>query len=550
MSARYLLLVEHKPAAARQVQGLLNSSAKAYATPLRWVQTARAAAHMLHQDPNCEAVLLSLSLPDTPGLEAMHHLRLRPQDPAVIVLSDVADDGLGLQAIEAGAQTYLVTSQASGADLQRALAQALRHKRRASETAKAMAEMRDLYDNAPCAFHSLDNKGVFLHVNATELNWLGCSREELVGRRSIREFLTPEGLEVFRQNFPRVAKEGRLDGVEFDLLGQTGQKRRVSIVANAVRNEQGELLMTRTVMLDITELHWAREQLRKAASEQDAMLNNDLIGIVKLKNRHAVWLNNAMHRIFGYAPGEMLGQPSSILYSSAEVSAAFGAAAYAAMKDGQAYRAQVQMVRKDGTPLWIDANGIQQSEEEYLWMLADITPIKESQAHVEHLAFHDALTGLPNRLLLADRLQQSLSDAKRQGRMLAVCYLDLDGFKPVNDRYGHEAGDLLLQEVARRLVKTVRDNDTVSRLGGDEFVLLLPRLGNADECAAILRRVVAEVARPFDLRQGRQASVTVSVGVAIFPKDALDGDSLLRHADRAMYSAKQKGPGQIEWHAN
>jgi diguanylate cyclase (GGDEF)-like protein/PAS domain S-box-containing protein len=546
--APYLLLVEHKPANARHVQSLLNSFASADALPLRWVQTARAAAQMVYQDPHCEALLLSLSLPDTPGLEALQLLHRHNPDPPVITFTDTSDDSLGLQAIDAGAQAHLTISQCSGGELQRALAQALRHKQQAAEQGKAMAAMRDLYDNAPCAFHSLNAQGVFLSVNATELNWLGCTREELVGKRNIREFLTPKSLEVFRENFPRVASEGRLEGVEIELIGQSGQKRHVTITANAVRNEHGDLLMTRTVMLDTTELHRAREQLRTASLEQEAMLNNDLIGIVRLKDRRAVWLNNAMHRIFGYEPGEMLGRPSSILYPSPEASAEFGARAYATLSKGQAFRTQVQMVRKDGTPLWVDANGIMQSEDEYLWMLADITPIKESQAHVEHLAFHDALTGLPNRLLLADRMQQALSDAKRRGHMLAVCYLDLDGFKPINDQFGRAAGDLLLKEVARRLNKSVRDHDTVSRLGGDEFVLVLPQLNQTEECLAIVRRVVSEVAKPVDLPEGKQGHVSVSVGVACFPGEQ-DADSLLRHADRAMYSAKQKGPGQIVFHA-
>jgi diguanylate cyclase (GGDEF)-like protein/PAS domain S-box-containing protein len=547
--APYLLLVEYNPANARHVQSLLNSFANADALPLRWVQSARAAAQMLYQEPHCEALLVSLNLSDAPGLEALHMLLLRGQGPPMIAITDTAADHLGLQAIEAGAQAYLVTSQMTAGELQRALAQAVRQKRQATELATVMAELRDLYDNAPCAFHSLNSQGVFLNVNATELNWLGCTREELVGKRSIRDFLSPKSLEIFSKNFPRVANEGRVEGVELELAGTTGQKRHVTVTANAVRDEQGSLLMTRTVMLDTTELHLAREQLRKASFEQEAMLNNDLIGIVRLKDRHAVWLNNAMHRIFGYEPGEMLGRPSSILYPSPEAFAEFGEMAYATLKAGQAFRSQVQMVRKDGTPLWVDANGIMQSEDEYLWMLADITRIKEAQVHVEHIAFHDALTGLPNRLLLADRMQQSLSDAKRQGQMLAVCYLDLDGFKLINDQFGHAAGDALLQEVARRLSECVRAHDTVSRLGGDEFVLVLPHLHRPEECQEIVRRVVSEVARPFDLPGGTQGHVSVSVGVACFPGDDEDVDSLLRHADRAMYNAKRQGQGQIVWHA-
>jgi diguanylate cyclase (GGDEF)-like protein/PAS domain S-box-containing protein len=418
--------------------------------------------------------------------------------------------------------------------------------------ASALAESGELYNDAPCGFHSIDSAGVFLYANATLLRWLGCTREELIGKRRITEFLSEAGKEEFRNNFPRLANEGRLDALAIELIGAQGQTRHVSVTANAVRDAQGQFLMTRTVLFDISELHQSRERLRQIAHEQDAMLNNDLIGIVKLKDRQAVWLNSAMYRIFGYGPGEMQGLPSSILYPSEQAFADFGAAAYSALSSGQIYRAQVQMVRKDGTLLWIDANGflLSAQTQEFMWMLADITPIKQAQAHVEHLAFHDALTGLPNRLLLSDRLEQSLGLAARQKQMLALCYLDLDGFKPVNDQHGHEAGDRLLQEVARRLRLAVRTSDTVCRLGGDEFVLLLPGLTQREECARVVQRAAIAIAQPFDLGEGHVASVTASIGVALFPADAQDADNLLRHADRAMYRAKQQGPGHTRWHGD
>jgi diguanylate cyclase (GGDEF)-like protein/PAS domain S-box-containing protein len=415
----------------------------------------------------------------------------------------------------------------------------------------ALAEARDLYDNAPCGYHSLDAQGVFLRVNNTLLTWLGCTRDELIGQRCIKEFYTLEGQAQFDRSYPGFVAAGGTVNMEFDLICSGGQVRRMRLTANAIRDAGGQFLMTRSVMVDVSETHHIRDQLVRAVLEQEAMLNNDLIGIVKLKNRRAVWLNQAMYRIFGYGENDkFLGESSSILYPSEEAFLSLGAAAYETLKAGRPYRAQVQMKRKDGTLLWIDANGVLLSGEdaEFMWMLADITPMKTSQERAEHLAVHDALTGLPNRLLLSDRLAQSLNLAKRQQHNLALCYLDLDGFKPINDQYGHQAGDRLLQEVARRLRAVVRGNDTVCRLGGDEFVLLLPGLVKIEEALQVVQRAVTEVARPYALGGDVLAQVSVSVGVACFPTDALDPDNLMRHADRAMYQAKRLGKGRVCWH--
>ena len=156
------------------------------------------------------------------------------------------------------------------------------------------------------------------------------------------------------------------------------------------------------------------------------------------------------------------------------------------------------------------------------------------------MAYFDALTGLPNRRMLSDRLQLAIAQAQRSERLLAVCYLDLDDFKPINDTWGHAAGDMLLIEAAHRLQGSVRAGDTVSRLGGDEFVVLLGNLAHFDECEIALDRIRAALNRPFNLKEG-EARVSASMGVTLFPMDGADPDTLLRHADQAMYQAKQTG---------
>ena len=310
-----------------------------------------------------------------------------------------------------------------------------------------------------------------------------------------------------------------------------------------LRNQDNEIIGLLGIYENITEHKRAKDKLEQLSGEQQAMLDNELVGIVRTQNRRIVWNNKAVNRIYGYGPGELEGQSVRILYPDDADFLAKGEDIYAQLNSHGSYRAQVEMVRKDGEKLWIDINGAHLSgtNDEFLWLLADITPIKKYQDEVEQIAFHDILTGLPNRLLVSDRLKQSLAQAERAEQSLAVCYLDLDGFKPVNDSFGHEAGDKLLIEIARRLQTSVRANDTVGRLGGDEFVLLLTNLENTHEVYEVLQRVMEAIAQPVVIDETHEVNVTASIGIALFPQDSKDPDTLLRHADQAMYVAKESG---------
>lgn len=188
----------------------------------------------------------------------------------------------------------------------------------------------------------------------------------------------------------------------------------------------------------------------------------------------------------------------------------------------------VPEAKDDGSTLWYG-------------YISDITKQHAHSAQIEHLAFYDALTELPNRRLLADRLQQALAGGERLGNLTAVCYMDLDGFKPINDSHGHEAGDAVLVETARRLKRAIRANDTVARIGGDEFVLVLTDLASADEGKMVLSRITSALELPFQLPGGKVCHLTTSVGIAFAPQDGVDSDTLLRNADQAMFRAKQNG---------
>ena len=202
------------------------------------------------------------------------------------------------------------------------------------------------------------------------------------------------------------------------------------------------------------------------------------------------------------------------------------------------------------------AEALRLDREDEIGQLAEalntmVAALGEQQERLRYLADHDDLTGLPNRRLLSDRMRQAIARANRGHGKIAVCYLDLDGFKPVNDLHGHAEGDRLLVEVARRLRANSRAHDTVSRLGGDEFVLMLTDLESSEQCREVIERVTAGLAQPYALSGGATAGISASVGVALYPGPDDPGivgpDLLLRRADQAMYQAKKAGRDQIRY---
>ncbi|MDD5241127.1 MAG: EAL domain-containing protein [Sulfuricella sp.] len=218
-------------------------------------------------------------------------------------------------------------------------------------------------------------------------------------------------------------------------------------------------------------------------------------------------------------------------------------------QDGEVIGYQTTFRLKDGSERNVSISGrvVDIAREPcVITIVHDITEQKKHEEHLEQIAHYDALTHLPNRRLLSDRLQQSIAQNQRAETMLAVCYLDLDGFKQVNDTLGHEAGDWLLIEVAERLKSTIRGGDTVARLGGDEFVLLLSGLGDDEESQNILDRALKAIAAPYSLQNTLQQGISASIGVAVFPRDSQEPDTLLRYADHAMYAAKQAGKNRFQ----
>ena len=293
----------------------------------------------------------------------------------------------------------------------------------------------------------------------------------------------------------------------------------------------------------VTTLHQNSERLALSASVFEHA--HDGIFITDADAR-IVEINPAFSELSGYTRKEALGRtPGELKLSYQDKN--FFERFWENREKITEWRGETLNQRKDGEiyPASLDLfviSNTQQSSSYYVGVFSDITSIKEHRENLEHLAYHDPLTQLPNRALLADRLQQALARATRSKEILAICYFDLDNFKPVNDALGHQAGDQLLVELAQRVRTCLRESDTIARLGGDEFALLLGGLNTPEECQQTLDRLLAAINAPFFLA-GQTVHVSASIGYTLFPHDNATSDTLMRHADHAMYQAKMNGGG-------
>jgi diguanylate cyclase (GGDEF)-like protein/PAS domain S-box-containing protein len=304
---------------------------------------------------------------------------------------------------------------------------------------------------------------------------------------------------------------------------------------------QGRPLRAMGVAYDITQRRETEDKLRLTARVFDTTLESVVITDA---NSILIDVNTSFSLITGYSREEALGKNPRFLKSGRH-----GQAFYETMWHAVAFRGhwsgEIWNRRKSGEifPVWLTISALTDEDgrpTHYVGIASDISLLKQHEKQLEHIAHYDALTGIPNRVLLADRMKQAIAQAVRKNTLLGVCYLDLDGFKPINDTLGHEAGDRVLIEIAQRITATLRDGDTVARLGGDEFAVLLLELEGFEECQATVERLLEAIAEPLALAD-KMFIVTASIGVTLFPVDHQDPDTLLRHADQAMYIAKQSG---------
>jgi len=263
-----------------------------------------------------------------------------------------------------------------------------------------------------------------------------------------------------------------------------------------------------------------------------------------------VKVNDSFCRITGYEPQDVLGK-NPRLFQSGRQSQAFYREMWQALDEHGYWTGELWDRRKNGELFaeLLAISAVRDDEgktQNYVGLFSDITPMKDHQQQIEHLAQHDRLTGLPNRMLLTDRLNQAMAQCQRRDRSLALVYLDLDGFKAINDTHGHVSGDKLLITVSQRMSAVLRDGDTLARIGGDEFVVVLTDLVHPSDAEPVLARLLQAAADPVQVGDAL-LNVSASLGVALCPRDGLDADLLVQSADEAMYSAKRAGGNRFHW---
>ncbi len=378
--------------------------------------------------------------------------------------------------------------------------------------------------------------GKFIAVNPNFSRIFGWSEDELIGRLST-ETVWQKGLA--RSGWlTELRTNQRIVDRESVFYCKDGRPCPISVSAVLTDIDQEECALI--FVTDITERVRARETETRAAS----VFANSVEGIMVCDaDNRIIEVNPAFTQITGYSREEALGQPAALL-NSGRHSKEFFAEMWRSLAETEAWRGEIWNRRKDGSiyPEMISIAVVTSAvgAREFIAVFSDISRFKAHEEELHRIAYYDALTGLPNRRLLSDRLALALARARREGSLLAICFLDLDGFKPINDEHGHAVGDQFLLGISRALSTTLRGGDTLARIGGDEFVMLFGDIENEGECRAVLQRVLDAAQIPLQT-EGLLLQVSASIGVTLFPNDDSDADTLLRHADQAMYRAKELG---------
>ena len=412
-------------------------------------------------------------------------------------------------------------------------------------------EIEALYNDAPCGYHSIDASGLIVKINDTELKWLGCQRDEVVGRRYISEFFSAEGRAAHTANMRRFLKEGHIEDMEYELIGANGTRRQVLVSAEAVRNSSGTILMTHSVLYDISDRVRAENQTfaAKLLSESENRLKLFIemvpasLAMFDTSMRY-IAASKGWYRDFGLNDRDLIGRSHYEVFPG--ISAEWREMHRRVFTGETISAAEDAFIRADGSVQWLKWEvtpwrKIDGTIGGMIIVSEDITQRKRQSEQVWHHANFDELTQLPNRRLFLDRLEMDVNRTARTGAVLAVGFVDLDHFKEANDKFGHAKGDRLLAEAARRIQSSVRDCDMVARYAGDEFTVLFHEAVYPSGVEDIARRICAFLSCPFDLGDGDIVQISASIGIAAYPGDADDPAGLIQCADAAMYSVKSRG---------
>ncbi|CAG9933632.1 EAL domain-containing protein [Candidatus Nitrotoga arctica] len=492
-----------------------------------------------------DLVLSDHSMPGFDSFAALQIVQQSGRDLPFIIVSGAIGEDLAVAAIKAGAHDYLLKS-----NLKR-LIPAIERELQAAQARRTHFQseqrFRATFEQAAVGIAHVGLDGRWLRVNHKLCVITGYSEEELLTHD--RPSITypddmPDELNSMQQllagDVPSSTKEIRY-------TRKDGSPVWVNLTWSLTRTSTGEPDYFIEVIEDITERKEATERLRLFARIFDTI--NEGVAVTDASN-NIMLVNPAFSTITGYSATEAIGKNPRILHSGL-MDKMFYDKMWQSIKKTGRWQGEITDRRKNGESYveWLSISTMKDERGEFSHHIAVVSDISERKAAEErmvHIAQHDFLTGLPNRMMLHDRLTQAIAHAEREQRKVAVMFLDLDRFKAINDTLGHLTGDKLLQLVAGRINSVARTSDTVSRLGGDEFAIMLPYIENTDDIAMIALKLLASIAGPYVV-DGNEIEVTTSIGISVFPEDGTDSESLIAHADAAMYQAKGNGRNNYQF---
>jgi diguanylate cyclase (GGDEF)-like protein/PAS domain S-box-containing protein len=413
---------------------------------------------------------------------------------------------------------------------------------------------RTIIEQMEDGYFEIDLTGNFIFVNNAECINIGYTREELIGH-NLHLYKDEKSAKTLYRSFNKVFKTGMpITAYDLEFTKKDGAKAIHEISVSLIRDSQGEPIGFRGISRDITERRQMEETLRQSEERYRTIIEEmeewyfetDLAGNI-------TFFNDVFANVLRYSQKELTDLNFRSFVKKEESDSVFRLFNQVFKTGKPTKNFPYEFISTDGTVTSAEFSVFPKQDKEgkvcgFRGVGHDITARKRMEEEIQYQATHDALTGLPNRLMFSQLLHHTIQSARRYTRQFAVLFIDLDRFKIINDTLGHVAGDQLLQEIAMRLKQTLRTVDVVARLGGDEFVILIEELSDLSQVETVAGKILSAVIKPVNL-MNEECRITASIGISVFPKDAEDEQSLLKNADIAMYLAKEEGKNNYQFYS-
>lgn len=521
-----LLIVEDNKAEAVLIKEYLKNSDKCSFNIVN-AYTLAEAKSILNQN-DIEIILLDLSLPDSNYPYTIEEIAREFMHIPIVVLTGYDDEKWAIQSINKGAQDYVLKKDITKGFLDKTLLYSIeRHKLRmlyheaVVNVQENEEQLRSLIDNLSDGMVVLNDKCIVRFINKAMSDIINTTKKDIVD--------TPFYAKCQLISCPK-------EPHEIEIETTNGEKLYFETMSKPIKwqEEPCNLVSFR----DVTKRVKAQDRVRMIAKVMESAMEGIFITDLNFK---IIEINKSFTDITGYEFEEVKDKLISFMAAGVYEVNRFETI-FDEVKCGTTFATEISNRRKSGEiyPVWLSMSSIKNdfgNTTNYVGIFTDITQRKILEHNLKILAHHDALTGLPNRVLLYDRINQVINDAKRYNHKAAILYIDLDGFKPVNDRYGHATGDILLNELTGRLKKLIRESDTIARIGGDEFAVIIRNIKTNNDAALIASKILDSIKIPFII-ENKECKVTASIGISICPDDGNNAEDLIKFADKAMYKIK------------